>query len=300
VTSVLVRNIETQRPRPGTHDLRIAKSSEANWNDRVRDYSYLTFSGFLVDPVAVGTPAVTARGARLPRRRLEFLGDSITAGYCNTCHGTGASDNDNTLVHDRAESFVFSWPSQMCNALAAQCHTVAWSGLGMVANCCGFSTQEEPTAAGGRGGRNHLMPEIFGRTLASDGDTNWDWSTWVPDALVVNLGTNDGGAVATPQYATAYTNLVLEAFQHYGPQLHVFLACGPMTDAYCGPIAAVINTVNAAQSSLVTTPHVHFLDQRGFLDGSHGAACCGHPSVQVDTAMAARAVPVLEAALGWQ
>jgi lysophospholipase L1-like esterase len=262
----------------------------------------LTFGGFRVDPVAEGARATTARGESLPSRKIEFLGDSITAGYCNACHGEGASDNFNSLVADNAESFIFSWPSQICDALDAQCHTAAWSGLGMVANCCGFPMQEEPTAEGGRGGSAHLMPEIFGRTLATDGESDWVWSTWVPDALVVNLGTNDGGSAATPEYETAYTNLVLEAFEHYGPQLHVFLACGPMSEAYCNPVLAVIANVNAAQASSSMEQHVqkvHFLDQRGFLDGSHGEACCGHPSVEVDTAMAAVAVPVLEAALGW-
>ena len=32
-------------------------------------------------------------------------------------------------------------------------------------------------------------------------------------------------------HLAAYTNLVTEAFSNYGPQLHVFLACGPMSDA---------------------------------------------------------------------
>ena len=39
---------------------------------------------------------------------------------------------------------------------------------------------------------------------------------------------------------------------------------------------------------------------RGFLDGRWGPACCGHPSMRVDTAMAESAAPVIAAALGWQ
>ncbi len=55
-------------------------------------------------------------------------------------------------------------------------------------------------------------------------------------------------------------------------------------------------TVAAAQSAGVRAA---FLDHRGFLDGSYGPACCGHPSAQVDAAMAERTVAVVGAALGW-
>ena len=67
------------------------------------------------------------------------------------------------------------------------------------------------------------MPEIFRRSLAtvnSDEELQvsnvWDWSRWVPDALFINLGTNDGDAVTDPDYdyVGVYTDLVLRARQH--------------------------------------------------------------------------------------
>ena len=64
---------------------------------------------------------------------------------------------------------------------------------------------------------------------------------------------------------------------------------------YCPPVRTVIATINQQ----MRTTNVHFLDHRGFLDGSHGPACCGHPSIEVDAAMARAAVPVISAALGW-
>ena len=196
----------------------------------------MTFGGFSVDPVtAGGRHVVTSPLPALPARKIEFLGDSITAGYCNACHDGHSSDNFNPDMGDNAESFVNSWPTQICDTLGAQCHTTAWSGLGLVANCCGFPRAEEAAASGGRGGPlgdgSHLMPAIFHRTLATDGDTRWEWSNWIPDALVINLGTNDGASARTPEYLAAYIDLVTEAFANYGPQLHVFLACGPMSDA---------------------------------------------------------------------
>ena len=79
------------------------------------------------------------------------------------------------------------------------------------------------------------MPAIFNRTLATDATTVWDWTQWTADALVINLGTNDGGAATDPKYhyVDTYSAVVTQAFRHYGPDLEVFLACGPMSDGYC-------------------------------------------------------------------
>ena len=43
----------------------------------------------------------------------------------------------------------------------------------------------------------------------------------------------------------------------------------------------------------------HFLDQRGFLNGTFGPACCGHPSIEVDTAMAKSDAAFIKRTLGW-
>ena len=115
----------------------------------------------------------------------------------------------------------------------------------------------------------------------------------MPDALIINLGTNDGGNSLKPQYTEIYTKLVMEASKNYGPNLNVFMACGPMSEVYCKPIENVIAAVKAHGVK------AHFLDQRGFLNGTFGPACCGHPSVEVDTAMAKSGAAFIKATLGW-
>ena len=73
---------------------------------------------------------------------------------------------------------------------------------------------------------------------------------------------------------------------------------------YCSPIERVIATVKAHGAPPAAPPpprllktfkmktsiqtitragvKAHFLDQRGFLNGTFGLACCGHPSIEVD------------------
>ena len=72
----------------GTHDIRVFKTTEANWNGQAPGRNFVTFSGFLVQPIEEGAAAVTVAGAALHARKIEFLGDSITAGYCNECQAS--------------------------------------------------------------------------------------------------------------------------------------------------------------------------------------------------------------------
>lgn len=108
----------------------------------------------------------------------------------------------------------------------------------MAENCCGGAT---------------LASDVWLRTLATVVSHNasdphgtpagnlWDFSSWVPDGVVVNLGTNDnlnGRPGLVPEYNATYKKLVLdaaEAYTRHGAKApHFFLAVGPMSDA-CVP-----------------------------------------------------------------
>ena len=78
-------------------------------------------------------PPTTSSSA--PKHKVEFLGDSITAGFDNQCDIKGSPKG-----FPWSESFIKSWATGICDALDAECHYNAWSGFGMVANCCGGST----------------------------------------------------------------------------------------------------------------------------------------------------------------
>ena len=53
---------------------------------------------------------------------------------------------------------------------------------------------------------------------------------------MINLGTNDNlpsRPSLVPSYLSIYKRLVLQAAEAHGADLHVFLACGPMSSGYC-------------------------------------------------------------------
>lgn len=260
------------------HTVRIFKATEAMWNSLQPQPNYVSFHGFEAPAITKATPAAA--------KRIEFLGDSITAGFCNLCP---AADGHNGP--DR-ENYFLSWANLVCAHFGADCHTSAWSGYGIVENCCGGST---------------LMPDIWERTLATIPSQNtsdphgtvksnhWNFTRWAPDAVVINLGTNDelqSRPANVEAFRTHYLALVNRARAAYGRGTHFFLACGPMSKAYCSSVDWVIAATGDVD-------RVHFLDHRGFLNGTFGKSCCGHPSARVDAAMADATISRLASVLGW-
>lgn len=63
----------------GVHEVVIEKTSEPALNTRDVAPDYVGFVGF------TGASTISVPRLRSSRRRVEFLGDSITAGFCNLC-----------------------------------------------------------------------------------------------------------------------------------------------------------------------------------------------------------------------
>uniref|UniRef100_A0A7S4UA24 SGNH hydrolase-type esterase domain-containing protein n=1 Tax=Alexandrium monilatum TaxID=311494 RepID=A0A7S4UA24_9DINO len=266
-----------------THEVAIFKNTEPQFNSKYVVPNYVTVHAF------TGSSGMTlAQPSKPPRWKVEFLGDSITAGYCNSAQPCSTS-SDCTPAN---QHFNESWPALICSALGAECHVEAWSGYGMAENCCGGKT---------------LMSSVWLRTLGSlqaldlmlphqtPPENLWDFRRWVPDAVVINLGTNDAVSWphVIPAYNMTYLALLTVAARAYGPSTHFFLACGPMTSKYCPQVDWVMEKARAQVPGL----KISFLNQRYYLNGSYGPACGYHPSVRVDLAMAKGAVPVIRRAL---
>ena len=269
----------------------IFKDSEPQFAGTRVEPNYVTFHGFLADDGAqlVAFPPKSSEVVR----KVEFLGDSITAGFDNCCDVPGYHKPDGRL--SSSSSFQRSWATELCNALDAECHYTAWSGFGMVRNCCGGDT---------------LASDVWLRTLATVGSANktdphgttvenaWDFGNWRADAVVINLGTNDhlGGEAIIAQYNQTYKALVVAAAKAYGAKTHFFLACGPMSNQYCDQVNWVIEkvTTEGLKASL--------LDQRGFINSNNtfGRPCAyGHPGSQIDHAMARSGSAFIKHAMGW-
>jgi lysophospholipase L1-like esterase len=256
---------------PGTHHVLVFRRDEAF--DQPSALVGFTFgdAGALLPPPAT------------PARRIEVIGDSITAGYGDEC--TNASQSFSAAT----ENEYLAYGSLTGRAMGADVHVIAWSGKGLYQNLDGTTTE--------------TMPILWQRTLPTDATSTWDPSSWIPDAVVVNLGTNDYGAPGadpTTSFTNAYVTFVTQLRAVY-PSAHFFLCVGPMlggtqyTEAQ-GAIQSVIATRASAGDNALTS--VSFPTQDCKSDGS-GCGCDYHPSPATHAAMAQVLEAAMKSALGW-
>lgn len=222
--------------------------------------------------------------------RIEFIGDSITAGYCNLCQEYPANGT-NTYAW---EDFSRGWPTRVCSNLDAVCHYEAWSGRGLMRNC----NDAFPTT----------MPQIAQRAIAtvqaSDdfwGVPNlWNTSRFEPHVVVINLGTNDylcnpilNESLFFETFVETYVGFaesLVSAYNASGLMQGMFLACGPMTNTYCDAVLEVVSRLRLRGSG------AFFLNQTTLLTPAE--SCCGHPSVVADKVLADFTTAMILEAIG--
>lgn len=112
-----------------------------------------------------------------PRRyKLEFIGDSLTTGE----GAVGPVGNGEWLT--MWMSAHFNYTNYICEALNAERRVLSQSGWGVFCDWQGV--------------RENALPAVYHRICAPCGQTQaYDFSAWQPDAVIVNLLTNDGNAL---------------------------------------------------------------------------------------------------------
>jgi lysophospholipase L1-like esterase len=217
--------------------------------------------------------------APAPARRLEFIGDSITAGF-----GVLGRDASCPFSPD-TEDFTRAYAAVAARALGAEAVAVAWSGRGVCRNY-----NDEPGAP---------MPVLFERTLPARAGSRWDFGRWTPDAVVVNLGTNDFG-LGRPQegaFVRAYAGLLRRIREVY-PRAPIVSAVGPMLAgddlrAARAWVDAAVEEARAAGAGPITR-----LDHPP-QEPADGYGGDGHPSARTHERMAAQLAAALRRLLGW-
>lgn len=247
----------------GEHTIELHKRDEAMFGP-------VQFLGFEVEGGEL-LPSVFPRA-----HRIEFIGDSITCGYGNEDTSNGCPFSANT------ENHYLTYAALTARALDAAHTAIAWSGRGMYRNYPDAS-RFEPT-----------LPQLFDRILPRDETSTWDFARFTPEAVVVNLGTNDYAINDDPGQAYVDTYVAfLERLRSLYPEAHVFAV---MQQFPAGAQARVQAAVEARASA--GDARVHYFGF-GPTFAEDGLGCDGHPSVAGHTRMAAELTPVIRATMGW-
>jgi len=245
----------------GQHTLLLTKRTS-------EDFGMGTFDGLILEPgqkLADLPPA--------PGRKIEVLGDSFTVGY--------GDEGPETCGDLRPyENSYLSYAAITARALDAQDHIIAASGTGLVRNW----------AAPGVTSPNP-MPSYYDRTVKSIESTNWDFSKWIPDAVVINLGTNDYSTQPQAEhdtYVQRYRELIARIRGHY-PGVPVFCMGQPL---FASNVKDVVDQENASGDK-----NVYLVNYTN--NAANGYGCSGHPSLKTHQEIADALVKAMRAALGW-
>lgn len=106
---------------------------------------------------------------------IEFIGDSITAGYGNLC-ANGAADPGSALNQDATQTYAYL----TAEALDVDCSLVCYSGIGIA-----------------KGWPSFTMDKFFSADSYVRNSRKAFKASRVPDIVVINLGTNDNSKGST-------------------------------------------------------------------------------------------------------
>lgn len=213
------------------------------------------------------------------KRRVEFLGDSITCGYGNEA----ASQNEKFSL--KTENAWLAWGAVAARALEAEYACEAVSGIWLMDN-----------------GKKKPLPAIWGNTMPFAGSKPWDFSKWQADVVVVNLGTNDfngqpkGEAIDEQKWHDAYVGFIDQIRKAY-PKAHIFLCIGSMGHGKKKEIPGY-NTKTAEEYAAKGDKAVHAVAIAN-QDMKNGIGADWHPSVKTHQLMADQITAAIRKELGW-
>ncbi len=248
----------------GPHTIEVVKRTET-W------MGVLTFTG-----VRLGTGGMLVDPPPLPKRKLLFIGDSVTCGAgVDNYPVCPAEVNRHSNGYD-------AYGMVLGRRLDAQAELVCYGGRGVVRDYLG--------------NRGMQAPQFFNYSVVSDDENRsvkWTDDGWTPEAVVISLGTNDWNLQKTDpvpeeEFVSDYLGLVRDVRKHY-PNSWVVLTQGsivgdPLLSQY------VQETVKrAADARVVWFPSRHF----------PGSTCDAHPDKMQHTEIADDLEIELRKLLGW-
>jgi lysophospholipase L1-like esterase len=263
------------------HTVTLVKRTEANIG--YSDFLGFTFTGEISSPPP------------RPSRRIEIIGDSISA-------GSGAEAVDGSAECQEGgwgqpyHNAYGSYGAVMARSLDAEYHVTAVSGIGLIRN---YSSMYDARP----------MPEVYDLMFLELTDSAaWDPATWVPDAVVVALGTNDFSPgdsdrpkMGVTEFTTAYVDFVTKLRGYY-PDAEIFAVSSPMLgDGWPEPTDKSLTDQKAA----LTAVEEHFSSagdtkvHKFFSTKLSGAGCGTHPDAQQHAYLGKELGDYVKSVTGW-
>lgn len=223
-------NVANNLPN-GIHTVNVTRSSEAS-------NGLLALSGVKTD----GTYIKPTTGKT---RKIEFIGDSYTVGYGNLEYGKDS--NVKSAFNTDARRSYAGYASRFLNADA---NIVAVSGKGVCMNYISPSAVTVSSSGNMTEQYRYANPLFSGVTIA-----NWDFESYIPQVVVVFLGTNDYSGTNprgnNPQFFYEQYKNLLKTIRSKYPNAHVF-CCAKPSGSYGDYVKKAVDDMNSQKYHFVT------------------------------------------------
>ncbi|HEV8063051.1 MAG TPA: SGNH/GDSL hydrolase family protein [Gemmataceae bacterium] len=213
-----------------------------------------------------------------PSRRIEVIGDSISCGYGSE----GKSEHEHFTLN--TENAYETYGAIAARELGAEYVCIAWSGKKMWPD--------------------NTIPSIYDRTLPEDAKSQWDFSKWIPDVVLINLATNDFGQKVPDEkgWTDAYKSFLDRVRKNY-PNAEIYVASGSMMgDSGENKQLSTLKKYLAkivADRRAAGDAKVHEIDF-AMQNRKDGLGSDWHPSIKTHQIMAKKLVETLRQDLGWK
>lgn len=267
----------------GTHVVELYKRSEAQ-DGATQFLAYDFGGGKLLSPPA------------RKERRIEIIGDSAASGY--GVEGVGLGPDCPGPDHAaRYQNFRQSMGARLGEMLDAEVAGTVHSGKGIVRN---IWTADKET-----------IPVLFPRANPADPTSTWDFSSFLPDVVVIMVGGNDfaigqpadEGPATLAEFTAAYDAFVVSLRQKY-PAAQIFLTVSPTVsdDEPAGRstrsnVIAGMNGVSRRRND-AGDAKVHAFEP-GIATPVERTGCEGHGNPQFHDRVARELAAQIEAKAGW-
>lgn len=221
---------------------------------------------------------------------IEFAGDSITCGY--GVDDEVAEHNFKTSTEDATKGYA----CLTAKALDADYSLVSLSGYGIISGYSGDGIRRP----------DQLLPNYYEKTGFSYGsmngaypqDTAWQFEGRKPDAVVINLGTNDqsftrGIEELCEEYCTAYQQFI-RTVRSRNADAHIFCMLGVMGEALCPMVQKAVETYQQETGDSKISFH-WFTEQKH----EDGIAADWHPSQLTHRKTAEKLSAIIKNTMKW-
>ncbi len=219
------------------------------------------------------------------KRKIEFIGNSITCGYGSE------GDSKECSFSPETENGYLAYGAISARKLNADYVAVAYSGKGVYRNYDGTYT--------------NTLSLIYDRIFPdSVGSPKWDTKKWQPTIIVVNLGTNDfaKGIPDSIIFVNTYVNFIKRLISYY-PNATILCTEGPMmNDSYPEGTKAftkVKNYIVASKNKIKnlgnTNIYTFFPSPQG--EGDYG--CDWHPNLKRQEKLADEITKEIKSIMKW-